>query len=418
MDLAQAAWFIDEGIAALQDFDSESGRAPTADSKRARHFATWQADLLREQIELRRRSSIRFPDPDRWCWTLRSLAQASDWWCARFKASSFPRDVAVFDGCCGAGVDLVALAERGPAIGIDRDPVLVLIANANLAMHGVSGSLARIGDLPSDLLGAPPAQLQKEMPLWLHVDPDRRSPDSVDRRLRKAENYSPTLDESLQMARACEAAMVKLAPSSIIEAEVEKAFRSEVGLTRCWLGNLGECRQQLLLTGKLADARSKHAVVLCEPHAEPLVMQGSRAETIAGCEKPLRYIYDCHAVLHASQLQLTWAATADAEPLGTSQGYFTSDVETHSPLAQTFEVIDVLPWDQRRVKRWLREHRIGEVEVKKRLLQLDANEHQRQLRGAGEAKITLMITRLGQRVRAIVARRIPAESSLPQPNDI
>ncbi len=415
MDLAQAAWLIDEGIAALLDFESDSGRAGTADSKRTQHFTTWQSDLLREQVELRRRSAIRFPDPDRWCWTQRSLAQASDWWCARFKASRFPRDVAVFDGCCGAGVDLVALAERGPAVGIDRDPVLVAIANANLALHGVNGSSARIGELPSDLLGDPPSDLHAAERLWLHLDPDRRAADSLDRRLRKAENYSPTLDESLQMARACQAAMVKLAPSSIMEPEVEKAFRTEVGLTRCWLGNLGECRQQLLLTGKLADAASEHAVVLCEPHAEPLMMQGSRAETIAGREKPLRYIYDCHAALHASQLQLTWAATAEAEPLGTSQGYFTSDAQTHSPWAQAFEVIDVLPWDQRRVKRWLREHRIGEVEVKKRLLQLDANEHQRQLRGAGEAKITLMITKLGQRVRAIVARRIPAEPTLVEP---
>ena len=129
-------------------------------------------------------------------------------------------------------------------------------------------------------------------------------------------------------------------------------------------------------------------------------------DTVTGREKPKRYIYDCHAVLHASQLQMTWAATVDAEPLGTSQGYFTSDQLSRSPWSQAFEVIDVLPWDQRRVKRWLREHKIGEVEVKKRLLQLDANEYQRQLRGAGQDKITLMITRLGDRIRAVVARRV------------
>ena len=77
--------------------------------------------------------------------------------------------------------------------------------------------------------------------------------------------------------------------------------------------------------------------------------------------------------------------------------------------SQAFEVVDVLPWDQRRVKRWLRERRLGEIEVKKRLVQLDANEQQRILRGTGEEKLTLMITRLGDRVRAIAARRVAAE---------
>jgi hypothetical protein len=103
---------------------------------------------------------------------------------------------------------------------------------------------------------------------------------------------------------------------------------------------------------------------------------------------------------------MAWAESVGTLPLGTSQGYFTSDTAFKSAWAQCFEVVEVLAWDNRRVKRWLREHHIGEVEVKKRLLQLDANEHQRQLRGADEGKITLLITRLGDRVRAIAARRL------------
>jgi len=397
MDLDQALWLINDGHDALQEMDPSVGKQPT------QRLTEWQLNLLREQLELRRRSGPRFPDPTRWLWTQRSLAQASDWWCAHYKASLFPADVNAVDGCCGAGVDLVALCERGTVTAIDRDPVLIALANANLALHG-HGPAAAVGELPRDL----PAASADSM--WLHLDPDRRAVDSVERRLRKAEDYSPSLQESLEMARGYAAAMIKLAPASIIEPEVETAFRSTVGLTRCWLGNLGECRQQLLLTGNLASSSEVRSAVLCEPHTsatlEPLTIQGSRQDTVSGREKPLRYIYDCHAVLHASQLTMSWAKLADAEPLATSQGYFTSDAATCSPWAQCFEVLDVLPWDQRRVKRWLREHKVGEVEVKKRLLQLDANECQRQLRGTGDDKITLMITRLGERVRAIVARRI------------
>lgn len=411
MDLDQAQWLINEGrdaLTALEELEASGGKRST------KRWTEWQVNLLREQLALRRRSSRRFPDPTNWLWTQRSLAQASDWWCARYKASLFPADIHAVDGCCGAGVDLVALRGRGPVFAIDRDPVLVALANANLAAHGFEPT-ASVGDLPADLRSNLASNATGAM--WLHLDPDRRAVDSVERRLRKAEDYSPSLQESLDMARDCAAAMIKLAPASIVEPEVETAFRSTVGLSRCWLGNLGECRQQLLLTGKLASANDVRSAVLCEPPAfaepdaspQPLVIQGPRQETVAGRNKPLRYIYDCHAVLHASQLTMCWGERDGAEPLGTSQGYFTSDAAACSPWAQCFEVLELLPWDQRRVKRWLREHRIGEVEVKKRLLQLDANECQRQLRGAGTDKITLLITRLDDRVRAIVARRIQPE---------
>ena len=251
MDLNQAAWLIKEGRSALEE------------QRGGLKSVGWQSELVREQAELRRRASSRFPDPERWLWTQRSLAQASDWWCASYKASRFPNGVKVVDGCCGAGVDLVALAGRGPAIGIDRDVVLVELANANLAAHGFGDSVesqsrcvARPGDLPADLTAEKLRSAEGER-LWLHLDPDRRVADSVERRLRKVEDYSPSLAESLEMARGCEAAMIKLAPASVLDPAVANAFRSEVGLTRCWLGNMGECRQQLLLTGKLAESSER-----------------------------------------------------------------------------------------------------------------------------------------------------------------
>jgi THUMP domain-like len=402
MELEQAKWLIREGRRLLDAKDDLAGQ----------RLSTWQSSLLREQNELSRRASIRFPDPQSWLWTTRSLAQSSDWWCACFKAGLFPKQVHVVDGCCGAGVDLVALAMRGSTSGIDRDPSLVALANANLAAHELPQT-AEEGELPRDCF----RQITQGQ-RWLHLDPDRRAADSMDRRLRKSEDFSPSLNESLEMMSLASGGMLKLAPATVIEPQVEAAFRNQLGLTRCWLGNLGECRQQLLLTGDLAKGDSAlgvsnlpwqahfRAAVLCEPNTTPKVISGPMQDTCSGELSPRRFIYDCHAVLHAAQLQMVWAESVAAHPLGTSQGYFTADEAIETAWAQRFEVVDVLPWDQRRVKRWLREHRIGEVEVKKRLLQLDANEYQRQLRGAGDEKITLLITRLGDRVRAVVARRV------------
>ncbi len=363
---------------------------------------SWQRELLQQQLAMRRRAVGRFPDPSQWLWTQRSLAQSSDWWCARFKAAQFPDSEPVFDGCCGVGVDLVALAKRGETVGVDYDPTLVRLANANLEAHHLR-PCAIAGSVPEDV----PPQLS-----WLHLDPDRRSADGASRRLIDAEQFSPSLSQSLQLARRARGTIIKLAPGTKLDSLLSANENSRTDV-RWWLGNFGECRQQLLLTGELTNNpnrvhENERRAVLCEPDAT-YQFCGLPHATQSGRDKPLRYVYDCHAVLHAAQLQVAWAASVNAQALGTSQGYFTSDEPIVSVWSQAFEVVDVLPWDQRRVKRWLRERRLGEIEVKKRLVQLDANEQQRILRGTGEEKLTLMITRLGDRVRAIAARRVAAE---------
>jgi hypothetical protein len=394
-------WLVKFGRDWLESVSPQAADVPVP------QLLPWQRELVREQLALRRRAAARFPDPTKWLWTARSLAQSSDWWCAKFKASCFPPMEPVVDGCCGVGVDLAALALRGATLGIDRDPELVALANANLKAHGLAAS-ATVGDVPENV----PHELT-----WLHLDPDRRSADGKDTRLHDAELFSPSLAKSLELAQRARGAMIKLAPGTKLDRGELPSGSSSGAVSkanaRWWLGNLGECRQQILVTGELVEiaghqGEGERAAVLCEPNSTKQI-RGFASPIVSGRDKPLKYVYDCHAVLHAAQLQVCWAESVDALPLGTSQGYFTADNLIHSDWAQAFEVIDVLPWDQRRVKRWLRERRIGEVEVKKRLLQLDANEQQRLLRGKGDEKVTLMITRIGDRVRAIAARRLVVE---------
>ncbi len=395
----QIEWLVSHGQQWLSQSDSGGNYSES-------ELLPWQRDMLRDQMAMRRRAAARFPDASRWLWTPRGLAQSSDWWCAKYKASLFPAVEDVVDGCCGVGVDLIALAQRGETLGIDTDHQLVQLANANLATHGLRPT-ATVGSIPEDV---------PDNPRWLHLDPDRRTADGNSHRLTDAADFSPSLAQSLQVARRAVGAMIKLAPGTQLTANLGTTAGlsyDSLADVRCWLGNRGECRQQLLLTGALAEPwktgfAPAHTAVLCEPH-ETHQFAGLPRATEEGKRQPFRFVYDCHATLHAAHLQAAWAESVGAQALGTSQGYFTSDEMIRSVWAQAFEVVEVLPWDQRRVRRWLRDQRIGEVEVKKRLVQLDANEQQRRLRGAGEQKITLMITRLANRVRVVAARRIVAE---------
>lgn len=356
---------------------------------------------------MQRRAVNRFPDPSLWLWTRRSLAQASDWWCATFKAQLFPPRICVVDGCCGAGADLVALRHRGEAIGIDRDHELIALANSNLQSHGLPAS-AQTGELPQQL----PAGTE-----WLHLDPDRRASGEQDEKRSRADQFSPDLQTCLSLTKPLRGGMIKLSPSTHLDAELSTQFETSGRFRRIWLGNGGQSKQQLLLTGELADAPAltgtlgaqwgcARVAVLCDPGCAPNLLLGDGKVVDSVAQQPQRYLYDCHPVLHSSGLQSQWAASIPALSLGHSQGYFTSDNCVQSPWAQVFEIQEVLPWDQRRVKRWLRENSIGQVEIKKRLIDLDANQTQKQLRGAGSGQVTLLITRWDGRVRAIAGKRV------------
>jgi hypothetical protein len=422
--------------------------APAAAEAACSHL--WQINCLRQQRLLRQRSRHRFPAPNRWIWTERSLAQASDWWSASFKASLFPGGDAVVDACCGAGVDTVALSARGHVTCIDADPMMTALAVGNAAAHAHPVT-AVTSCVDRQLL----RQLAQEA-RWLHVDPDRRP---AGRRTTTADEFSPSLDQLLESTSLFAGAMIKLAPSTRMSAETEK--RVDAGCHRMWVGNRGECRQQLLLTGDLSSATDRRrTAVLAEPshpvapapapaphsHSHSLVnvsataalpgdepIQGAKiAQFSATCEddayvecemQPGTYIADLHAVLHAAELQLYWGAAHGLRPLGGIHGYFTgeslgqhpkkgsSEISMESsgnktPWADYFLVKELLPWDDRQVRKWLRGQDCGIVEVKNRMVRLDANAFQRRYSGKGSRALTLLVTQLGDRVRAIVAERV------------
>lgn len=422
-------WLIAHGRTLLQS----TGEVQQARWKR--DLAAWQCELLRRQIGYRWRSRHRFPQPDLWLWTDTSLAQASDHWSAQFKAGLFPAGEFVVDACCGAGADLVALAGRGDVLGIDADPALAALAQDNARTHGldVAVHVARL----SDQLPSPWASNTS----WLSIDPDRR-PDG--QRTTDAQAFSPALDQVLHMSRQCRGSVIKLAPSTRTDEQLTAAL--DATCSRMWLGSQGECRQLLLLSGELRylDPRQLalhsdgqrpqistdhvgqvtplRSAVLCEP--------GDAAQGFAGinhvyqaevskCADLLpsqmdigRYVYDLHPTLHAADLQRVWSSEHGLRPISEAHGYYSSDALVQSPWAQAFEQIAVLAWDDRKIRQWLRGFGAGQVEVKVRgvhpiKLHIDANACQKRYSRADGEPIALLVTRIGDRLRGIAARRSP-----------
>ena len=72
---------------------------------------------------------------------------------------------------------------------------------------------------------------------------------------------------------------------------------------------------------------------------------------------------------------------------------------------QSFEILETLPFDLRRLRGVLRDRRIGRLEVKKRGVDIDPRKVQQTLEGEGDEQAVLLVTRLAGTARAILARR-------------
>ncbi len=375
-----------------------------------KHLSPARCHLVLEQAELRRRAKQKFSAADRMFFTPKGLEQATDEWIAAYKAARFPTSGPLVDFCCGIGGDLLAMADRGPTIGIDRNPVAALFAEANLATQRETQrritSRATINDVDSTLL--------KGVAAW-HIDPDRRP---RGRRTTRVELHEPGMPTIELLLSACSSGVIKLSPA----AHLPSGWESDAELE--WISRAGECRQLVAWFGALGREPGQHrASVLSAECAAPSAEQSEqeprpdgvrwRVRSIIGQSSPpavagklRRYLAEPDAAVLAADLSGVLAAERKLEAIAAGSAYLTGDQLAPDPALAWFEVAEVLPFDLRRLKTLLRKRGCGRLEVKKRAVPHDPEQVRRQLIVPGDNEATLFITRLGDAIMAILARRI------------
>jgi hypothetical protein len=356
--------------------------------------------LVLEQVRLRARARKKFTLADRLFFTPMGLEQATDEWIAAYKATRFAAGEPVVDFCCGIGGDLMAFARRGPATGVDRDPVAALLAQTNCrratAVGDLSPATQRAFDASIEALEASEHSLAAHS-LW-HIDPDRRA---TGRRTTRVEFHDPpaaTIDRL--RARSAHGA-VKLAPA----AEVYEPWSQEAELE--WISFSRECRQLVLWFGRLAIAVGRRRATIVDRHgAPPRSVTGSAAVETSIVARIGRYLFEPDAAVLAADLTGALAEELQLAAIAPGAVYLTGDSPIRDPAVAAFEVLDVVPFDLKRLKKLLRAGRFGRLEVKKRGVPHDPAAVARQLKVPGEHAATLLIARLGKPVVAILARRV------------
>ena len=116
------------------------------------------------------------------------------------------------------------------------------------------------------------------------------------------------------------------------------------------------------------------------------------------------------AVIRAGMMEAV-APGKDRWLLAESVAYLSSDEPLDSPVVHSFEVLQVLEWDIAGARRWLRERRVGTVEIKVRAIDIDPAALRRELRPKGPGELTLILAKTLQGARMIACRRVARTSS-------
>lgn len=374
-----------------------NGNLVAATTRLRKQLSAPRTHLVLEQAELRQRARRKFTLADQMFFTPVGLEQASDSSVAAYKARRFAPNDAVMDLCCGIGGDLLALAQRGPTTGVDRDEVCTILAEANLHAADLASSVgAQCGRV---ITADVSSQSVVDCAAW-HIDPDRRP---TGRRTTRVELAQPGPDVIDSLRDLQPSGAVKLAPAS----EVPENWRSEAELE--WISRGGECRQLVAWFGRLAQHGGQRCATVVDSSAGATSLcSPSSAEAVAVDVpgKPLRYLFEPDAAVLAAELIGQLAAEHSMRVLAPGSVYLTSDEASCSPLFATFDVQEVLPLDLKRIKALVRERGIGQLEVKKRGVEVDPAAVQKQLRTAGDERATLILTRIKEDAIAILARRI------------
>lgn len=344
----------------------------------------WNQDLVRIALQLARardkaaakfgpRAASLVADPQGVEMASSAIAAAHK--AARF-AAAFPRGI-VLDLCCGIGGDSMGLAAAGlRVIAVDRDPVRAWMAGLNV------GCDSRCTDAADPTLPDGP----------FHLDPARRSDDGA--RRHRWEDLEPGPEVIRGIIRRRRDGAVKLGPG----VNVDALPPGEVEI----LSEHGRLTQAILWVGALSRGdRLRTATML----PAGLSISGAPSESPVAPATG-RYLLEPDDSVERAGLLSILCAQLNAAALHPRLGLLTADNPAPRPWVNVFEVIEELPWNERRAAERLRALRAGIVEIKTRGGVVDPDPLQRRLSSSEGEPLTLFVLRFGRALRAIITRRV------------
>ncbi|WP_342373182.1 class I SAM-dependent methyltransferase [Propioniciclava soli] len=382
MDPDVARWLVsDAARPVLAAAAAEADPASLAAGTRLRALtAPDLAAAALAQVALRRRARAKFGDrAERLFLTPDGLEQATRAEVAVRRARRFAALGArrVVDLGCGIGADALAVLDGGlDVVAVERDEATAVFAAANLGREVVTGDAE---ERWPELSASDTA---------VFADPARRTASG---RSWRVEDLSPPWPFVASLLDGTRPACVKLGPG-VPHAVLPPGADAE------WVSDAG-------------------TVVECAVWAGPGLAGGARTAVVDGVELPgsgrppadvgpvAAFVYEPDGAVVRAGLVDELAGLLRAHRVASGIAYLTADAALPTPFATCFRVLDVLPFDEKVLRAWVRERGIGTLEIKKRGLDVDPAALRKRLKPTGRASATLILTPTERGAVALVAER-------------
>ncbi|MDE2591633.1 MAG: SAM-dependent methyltransferase [Actinomycetales bacterium] len=384
-------------LASVGDLDAKSDVVKLVSKLRSDgHDAGLVASVL-SQAKLRRRARAKFGEfADSMLFTEAGLEQASRLsvsalHAGRFRAAGIK---SVADLGCGIGSESLALASLDLEVhAFEIDEVTAAAATYNLApFANASVELADVTKL--DLSGFEA----------LFFDPARRELQGAARAraIRKFDpaEFSPNFDWVVQQAQNRPTG-IKLGPGHPHEGIPEA---SGAPIEAQWVSVAGDLVELGLWFGAVArEGVARSALLIDSAGRHHEFNSASAAKTSAPLGELGRYLYEPDNAIVRSHLIGPLAESLGLRGFAPEIAYLTSDEPVESAWLKSYRVLDEMPFDRKKLKAYLRERGIGILEIKKRGADIVPENLRKELQLKGESAATLVVTRVGDAHRAIIA---------------
>lgn len=347
------------------------------------------------QAKLRKRAVAKFAEfASQMLFTEAGLEQASRLKVAaihagRFRSAGIKQ---VADLGCGIGAESMALASLGIEVkAFEIDEVTAAVATYNLApFENASVEIADVETL--DLSGFEA----------LYFDPARRElhgpkKASTQRHFDPA-NFSPNYNFVLDKAKT-KPTGIKLGPGH------DKRQIPE-GCEAQWVSVDGDLVELGLWFGKLARKDIARSALLISSTGQHEITSSEMESPNAELADIGEYVYEPDNSLIRSGLIADFAKPLGLTLVSPEIAYLSSNQRISSPWLKGYKVIDNLVFDRKKLKAYVRDNNIGILEIKKRGSDISPEELRKQLAPKGESAATLIVTRVGDAHRVLVAKPI------------
>lgn len=336
--------------------------------------------------DLRRRAATKFNRADAMYVTRGGLEQATGEAIARYRARRFTGHGPMADLCCGIGGDLIALARDHDVVAVDRDPVHLAMAAANADVYGVGH---RVRPLAADV-----RDVALDGVDGIFIDPARRTGAG---RLRTGES-EPPLDWAIGLAATVPAAGIKTAPG-IDHDRVPASWELEL------IAQGSDLKEAVLWSPALATTPRRATVLTSDSIHTLMARPGDPVPVTA----PGAYLLDPNPAVTRAGLVEELARSLGATKIDDRIAFLTAAGPVATPFARTLRVVASLPWHEKRLRAALRTLGAGPVDIRRRGLAGETDALARRLRGRGDRRLTVAMTRAAGQPWALVCEDATAE---------